>query len=104
MSKGTDLSGCLEALDQHLSECSYIGGHTPSQADSVVHGRLAGAVPPHNGPALPSHLHLARWYKHIASFGSQVQHFPPADLSILSQFNLPSARLLQVIQSHSVPC
>ncbi|XP_050719903.1 asparagine--tRNA ligase, cytoplasmic-like isoform X2 [Eriocheir sinensis] len=92
---GTDLNPCLEALDQHLSQYSYIGGHTPSQADAVVHTRLAGSPHTSNGPAHPSLPHFMRWYKHMTSFGEGVRDFPSSDMSVLSQFNLPSARIPQ---------
>lgn len=101
MIQETDLTPALVALDQHLAQCSYIGGHTPSQADSLAYGQLARVAPTHNGLTLQSRPHLARWYNHITSFGPEVKDFPTADLGILSQLKLPHARLPQVIPSFS---
>ncbi|XP_042203973.1 asparagine--tRNA ligase, cytoplasmic-like isoform X1 [Homarus americanus] len=93
-----DLTQCLQALDEHLSQSSYIIGHVPTQADAVVHVCTSGLSPSQNGPVSPLYPHLVRWWRHIQSFGSDSKDFPQTDLGILSQFNLPDARLPQTYE------
>lgn len=60
----------LAAVDAHLANRSYIVGYQPSQADTTVYKALCGH-------SLPSEfLHLTRWYRHISSYGSEVEKFP----------------------------
>eukprot|EP01118_Nematostelium_gracile_P009500 TRINITY_DN3213_c0_g1_i1.p1 TRINITY_DN3213_c0_g1~~TRINITY_DN3213_c0_g1_i1.p1 ORF type:complete len:222 (-),score=82.80 TRINITY_DN3213_c0_g1_i1:44-709(-) len=51
-----------EEINKHLADNSYISGYTPSAADVEVFAAVKGAP---DAAKLP---HLARWYKHIASF------------------------------------
>lgn len=95
-SPGADLTSCLQALDEHLSQSSYIVGHVPTKADTVVHDCIGRASASMNGPVLPSHPHFMRWWKHIESFGSNSKDFPQTDLSILLHFNLPHGKVPQV--------
>ncbi|XP_069166967.1 asparagine--tRNA ligase, cytoplasmic isoform X2 [Procambarus clarkii] len=89
-SKEAELTPCLQDLDEHLSQSSYIVGHVPTQADTVVYNRVGGASPL-NGPIPSSYPHFMRWWKHIKSFGANLKDFPQTDLCVLSQFNLPDA-------------
>lgn len=88
-----DLTPCLQALDLHLSESSYIVGHVPTQADSVAHQRIGSAG---CGALTQNYLHFTRWWRHIESFGSDSKGFPSTDLTVLSQFSLLDAYLPQV--------
>jgi len=63
---------CLAAVDAHLANRSYISGYEPSQADTTVYK----AVCDHSLPA--ELVHLVRWYKHISSYGSDIDKFPGA--------------------------
>nr|XP_053646778.1 asparagine--tRNA ligase, cytoplasmic-like [Cherax quadricarinatus] len=88
------LTVCLQALDQHLSQSSYIVGHVPTQADTLVLERM-GKASPKNGPLTSSYPHFTRWWRHIQSFDSDLKDLPQTDLCILKQFSLPDARLSQ---------
>ncbi|XP_066940772.1 asparagine--tRNA ligase, cytoplasmic isoform X1 [Macrobrachium rosenbergii] len=89
----TDLTSCLQALDQHLSEVSYILGHSPTQADQVAHSHVGQAMSSGSSSIASSHPHFTRWCRHIESFGSGVKEFPKVDLSVLDQFSLPNNSL-----------
>ncbi len=66
---------CLKAVDEHLSECSYMLGYEASSVDSDVFKSLL----PHkaafsNGESYPN---LVRWFGHIQSFSEeQKRKFP----------------------------
>jgi len=63
---------CLGAVNAHLADRSYIVGYQPSQADTTVYKAVCGQ-------SLPAEfVHLVRWYKHISSYGSDVDGFPGA--------------------------
>jgi len=60
---------CLPAIDAHLASRSYIVGYQPSQADTTVFKAVCGQ----NLPA--ECVHLMRWYRHISSYGSDIDKF-----------------------------
>jgi len=61
---------CLVAINAHLANRSYVVGYQPSQADTTVYKAVCGH-------GLPSEFfHLIRWYKHISSYGNDVDKFP----------------------------
>lgn len=68
----------LANLNAHLSECSYIEGFQPSQADTTVFNALG------KSPA-SSFCHVLRWFNHIKSYGNEKGSFPgtPKSLSEL---------------------
>merc|ERR1712128_55383 len=90
VSSSTDLVPCLERLDSHLSDNSYLLGHVATQADTVAHECGGGKKPLKYNPArsLP---HFTRWCKHIDTFtANELANFPSTDLSILTKFRLPT--------------
>lgn len=62
----------LKALDEHLSDRSYVDSFEPTQADASVFQMITLSKVPQSLP------HLTRWYKHIQSFGSSVSKFAPS--------------------------
>lgn len=68
----------LKALNDFLTDRSYIEGFTVSQADATVFD----AIP---SPPSQAFCHLRRWYCHIKSFQSERARLPSAR----SQFVLP---------------
>ena len=61
---------CLLAINDHLANRSYIVGYQPSQADTTVYRTVSGNT-------IPSEfLHLMRWYRHISSYGNDIDKFP----------------------------
>jgi len=61
---------CLAAVNAHLVNRSYIVGYQPSQADTTVYKATSDQ-------SLPAEfVHLVRWYKHISSYGSDMDKFP----------------------------
>jgi len=60
----------LHIANSYLTTRSYILGHTPSQADVVTYKALSGA------PDAAKYPHVARWYKHIASYESEFSTLP----------------------------
>ncbi|CAB3373029.1 Hypothetical predicted protein [Cloeon dipterum] len=56
----------LEGLNGYLASASYLSGEVPTQVDRVVFDALSG-------PPNPEKVHLARWYKHIASFSADAR-------------------------------
>ncbi|KAF8498119.1 hypothetical protein F5888DRAFT_1692524 [Russula emetica] len=60
----------LTKLEAHLSTRSYVEGYTPSQADVHVFKTLSG---PPDAAAAP---HVARWYRHIHSYESELGSLP----------------------------
>ena len=63
----TDLKSdaCLAALNDYMSDKSYIEGVAPSQADVAVFEAMSGA------PEAGKFAHAARWYAHIASYAGE---------------------------------
>ncbi|CAL4066455.1 unnamed protein product, partial [Meganyctiphanes norvegica] len=59
----------FETLDKLLEHQSYVGGHVPTQQDTR-NFRAIKSEPPSNYP------HLTRWYRHLSSFGPEVNSFP----------------------------
>ena len=57
------------SLNKYLEDRSYIDGHTPTQADTVVFAALGHF-------STGSYVHLNRWYKHIESYGNDAAKFP----------------------------
>ncbi|KAK0552766.1 Translation elongation factor 1 beta [Tilletia horrida] len=55
----------LAQLEAHVSDKSYIDGHTPSQADVAVFSALKAS------PDAKKYPHTARWYEHIASWEAE---------------------------------
>jgi len=60
----------VAVLDKYLADKSYIEGFQKSAADAVVFQAHTGK------PDAKKHVHAARWYSHIASFGDKVNSFP----------------------------
>lgn len=58
-----------ETINNHLADRSYIEGYEPSQADVSVFRAL-------NGPPPAKYVHYLRWYKHIKSYGKEIDKFP----------------------------
>jgi len=69
----------LKALNDHLEDRSYIDGYTPSQSDVVVHEAVGKAPDANTFP------HVARWFRHIGSFGESTALFP-GDKKAVSSF------------------
>ncbi|OJJ49751.1 hypothetical protein ASPZODRAFT_139118 [Penicilliopsis zonata CBS 506.65] len=60
----------LTIANQYLATRSYIVGYAPSQADVVTFKAFTSA------PDAAKYPHVARWYKHIASFEAEFPTFP----------------------------
>ncbi|KLO10566.1 hypothetical protein SCHPADRAFT_514132 [Schizopora paradoxa] len=60
----------LKKLESHLATRSYVEGYSPSQADVHVFKGLGSA------PDASQYPHASRWYKHIASWGSEHATLP----------------------------
>ncbi|KAL1952663.1 hypothetical protein VTO42DRAFT_4564 [Malbranchea cinnamomea] len=60
----------LAIANQFFSTHSYVEGHAPSQADVVTYKAVSAA------PDASKYPHLARWYRHIASFESEFSSLP----------------------------
>lgn len=58
----------LSQLNAFLESRSYLVGYVPSQADVATFGQIGGKAPDGN-----RHPHVARWYRHIASYSSAEQ-------------------------------
>merc|ERR1712025_428649 len=61
--------GGLKALNDYLSDKSYIEGFQPSAADSVVFKNISSAPK-------SQFTHALRWYNHIKSYGKDTSAFP----------------------------
>ncbi|CAD6234042.1 GSCOCG00007489001-RA-CDS [Cotesia congregata] len=61
-----------EAVDNYLSEYSYLDGYTPSQADVKI-SRIISNNNNNCNIEFKKWLHLKRWYKHIVSYTSSEQ-------------------------------
>jgi glutathione S-transferase len=59
----------MSALNEFLSDKSYVGGFLPSQADTILFEAF-------RTPPLHSHPHALRWFLHIQSFGADRKNFP----------------------------
>ncbi|KAJ9590744.1 hypothetical protein L9F63_016260 [Diploptera punctata] len=59
----------MNALNEFLCDKSYVGGFSPSQADSFLFDAF-------KAPPTESHPHALRWYAHIESFGGGRKNFP----------------------------
>ncbi|TGZ52897.1 Uncharacterized protein DBV15_11843 [Temnothorax longispinosus] len=55
-----------EALNNYLADYPYLDGYTPSQLDSAVHRSLKKL-----NIDLARHLHIKRWYDHVATFTAE---------------------------------
>ncbi|XP_071533468.1 threonine--tRNA ligase 1, cytoplasmic isoform X1 [Panulirus ornatus] len=75
----------LADLDALLKDQSYVCGHLPTQGDVAVWEAL-DEVPKTDYP------HAARWYHHIASFGSSSRSFPEASLTVLFKKKIPDLK------------
>lgn len=64
-----DTDAGMSALNEFMSDKSYIGGFLPSQADAILFEAF-------RAPPLPSHPHALRWFLHIQSFGGDRKYFP----------------------------
>lgn len=63
---------CLVSVNSHLADRSYIAGYQPSQADTTVYKAICHQ-------SLPvEYVHLMRWYRHISSYGCDIDKFPGA--------------------------
>ncbi|KAJ9311508.1 hypothetical protein DTO271D3_8226 [Paecilomyces variotii] len=60
----------LTVADKYLATRTYIVGHAPSQADVVTFKAISGA------PDAEKYPHVARWYKHIASYEPEFSTLP----------------------------
>lgn len=75
----------LADLDALLRDQSYVCGHHPTQGD-VAAWEALDEVPKTEYP------HAARWYHHIASFGSSSRSFPEASLMVLFKKQIPDLK------------
>ncbi|XP_043214306.1 asparagine--tRNA ligase, cytoplasmic-like isoform X2 [Amphibalanus amphitrite] len=74
-------SPCLStALEPHLAQFSYIGGHSPSRLDLRVLARLA--EPP------PERTHAARWWRHVRCLSEESSGWPAGEETVLSRLGL----------------
>ena len=66
----------LEFLEKHFKDKSYCFGFHPTKADALLWEELKKA---------PSEKqeNLLRWYRHIASYGSERNLFPKSDIDLL---------------------
>ena len=64
-----DTDAGMSALNEFMSDKSYIGGFLPSQAHAILFEAF-------RAPPLPSHPHALRWFLHIQSFGGERKYFP----------------------------
>jgi hypothetical protein len=64
-----DTDAGMSALNEFMSDKSYIGGFLPSQADAILFEAF-------RAPPLPSHPHALRWFLHIQSFDGDRKYFP----------------------------
>ncbi|KAJ5752618.1 Elongation factor 1-beta [Penicillium odoratum] len=60
----------LTLANNYLATRSYIVGNAPSQADAVTFKAFSAA------PDAAKYPHVARWYKHIASYESEFSTLP----------------------------
>ncbi|XP_046661414.1 threonine--tRNA ligase 1, cytoplasmic-like isoform X2 [Homalodisca vitripennis] len=75
----------LADLNSYLAENSYIAGFQPSQNDKIVFEHL-------KGQSIQQFSHIARWYNHILSFGSNRDKFPEAVEGLITSFNITSLK------------
>lgn len=69
-------------MEEHLATRSYLLGYQPTQADALAHDYLAFVKP--NVFRKDGKGHLARWYRHIDSFGPEERkQFPVSGVLIL---------------------
>ncbi|KAJ9586255.1 hypothetical protein L9F63_020117 [Diploptera punctata] len=61
----------VAALNEFLSDRSYINGYSATQIDTQLYENMRQC---------PSNIfpHVCRWYRHIASFGMERKNFPPS--------------------------
>lgn len=87
----------LVALDLYLSERSYIESHVPSQADSDMFKIIAAKCIPDNL------VHLGRWFRHIESFGTAKNNFPPLSNANKSYQQGKGVQEFKTIENISAP-
>ena len=79
-------------MDRHLSEFSYIMGHTPTTADHRACMKLnayADSLKVKN--SVDKFPHFVRWHNHISSFEKKdIDMFLQSDLNILDKFGISS--------------
>lgn len=77
----------LEKLNQHLENCSYLQGHTPSEVDIQVFAALSEAPQ-------DSYNHVLRWYNHIKFLGLELKLSAGDDLTdTTDQLNINEEQL-----------
>lgn len=64
------MASCTSLANNFLADKSYIEGYAPSQADVVTFKAIQSA------PDAEKYPHLARWYKHIASYEAEFSTLP----------------------------
>ena len=66
----------VEFLEQYFKDKSYCFGFHPTKADALIWEELKKA---------PSEKYenLLRWYRHIASYGSERNIFPKSEIDLL---------------------
>lgn len=64
-----DTDAGMSALNEFMSDKSYVGGFLPSQADTILFEAF-------RAPPLHTHPHALRWFLHIQSFGDDKKNFP----------------------------
>lgn len=64
-----DTDAGMSALNEFMSDKSYVGGFLPSQADTILFEAF-------RAPPLHTHPHALRWFSHVQSFGDDKKNFP----------------------------
>ena len=104
----------LSNLDEHLKNHSYLGGFTPSKADSSIYEYM---LKEKLEASLSKYDNISRWFNHIKSFNnSERQQFFVVNmenlningitLETVSKKNFPcnSKTTLETVSKKNVPC
>ena len=66
----------IEFLEKYFKDKSYCFGFYPTKADALIWEEL-------KKPPSEKYENLSRWYRHIASYGSERNIFPKSDIGLL---------------------
>ena len=66
----------IEFLEKYFKDKSYCFGFYPTKADALIWEKL-------KKPPSEKYENLSRWYRHIASYGSERNIFPKSDIELL---------------------
>ncbi|CAN7997530.1 unnamed protein product [Ixodes hexagonus] len=66
----------LKAFNEHLTTRSYVEGYQPSQHDVLAYKSLKELT---LAPSSEDYPHVARWFKHLASFSAKEHSSFPGD-------------------------